>query len=66
MLRQRDAKNEWRLRSHRTGLTCLRQKYGSLTHRCYILETGKDSYQFKASTEVAKKTGKEAKTMTAS
>jgi hypothetical protein len=37
-----------------------------LTHRCHILETGNDSYRFKASSEVAKKTGKETKTLTAS
>ena len=37
-----------------------------LTHRCHILETGNDSYRFKASSEAAKKTGKETKTLTAS
>ena len=29
-----------------------------LTHRCHILETGNDSYRFKASSEVAKKINK--------
>ena len=37
-----------------------------LTHRCHILETGNDSYRFKASSEAAKKTGKDTKTLTAS
>ena len=27
-----------------------------LTHRCHILETGNDSYRFKASSEAAKNT----------
>lgn len=35
-----------------------------LTHRCHILETGNDSYRFKASSEAAKKTTKEAVTLT--
>ena len=35
-----------------------------LTHRCHILETGNDSYRFKASSEAAKKTRKEAPTLT--
>ena len=35
-----------------------------LTHRCHILETGNDSYRFKASSEAAKKTTKETPTLT--
>ena len=35
-----------------------------LTHRCHILETGNDSYRFKASSETAKKNTKEATTLT--
>ena len=35
-----------------------------LTHRCHILETGNDSYRFKASSEAAKKTTKEKATLT--
>ena len=35
-----------------------------LTHRCHILETGNDSYRFKASSESAKKTRKETPTLT--
>ena len=35
-----------------------------LTHRCHILETGNDSYRFKASSEAAKKTRKEKATLT--
>lgn len=35
-----------------------------LTHRCHILETGNDSYRFKASSEAAKKTTKEHTTLT--
>jgi len=35
-----------------------------LTHRCHILETGNDSYRFKASSEAAKKTTREATTLT--
>ena len=30
-----------------------------LTHRCHILETGNDSYRFKASSKQAQKTPKE-------
>lgn len=37
-----------------------------LTHRCHILETGNDSYRFKASSEAARKTGKVTPTLTAS
>ena len=35
-----------------------------LTHRCHILETGNDSYRFKASSEAAKKKRKEKPTLT--
>jgi DNA replication protein DnaC len=35
-----------------------------LTHRCHILETGNDSYRFKASSEAAKKTRKETPALT--
>ena len=35
-----------------------------LTHRCHILETGNDSYRFKASSEIAKKKRKETQTLT--
>ena len=35
-----------------------------LTHRCHILETGNDSYRFKASSEAAKKNRKETPTLT--
>ncbi|EDQ03806.1 MULTISPECIES: IS21-like element helper ATPase IstB [Sulfitobacter] len=37
-----------------------------LTHRCHILETGNDSYRFKASSEAAKKTRKETQPLTKS
>ena len=37
-----------------------------LTHRCHILETGNDSYRFKASSEAAKKTRKETSALTKS
>jgi DNA replication protein DnaC len=35
-----------------------------LTHRCHILETGNDSYRFKASSEAAKEKRKEAPVLT--
>jgi DNA replication protein DnaC len=35
-----------------------------LTHRCNILETGNDSYRFKASSEAARKTQKEKQILT--
>ena len=35
-----------------------------LTHRCHILETGNDSYRYKASSETAKKNTKEAPALT--
>ena len=35
-----------------------------LTHRCHILETGNDSYRFKASSEAAKKTRKDKPILT--
>ena len=35
-----------------------------LTHRCHILETGNDSYRFKASSEAAKRTRKETTALT--
>jgi len=37
-----------------------------LTHRCHILETGNDSYRFKASSETAKKKRKEPTELTTS
>lgn len=37
-----------------------------LTRRCHILETGNDSYRFKASSETAKSKRKEAQTLTTS
>jgi IS30 family transposase len=35
-----------------------------ITHRCHILETGNDSYRFKASSETAKKKRKETAALT--
>ncbi len=35
-----------------------------LTHRCHILETGNDSYRYKASSEAAKKERKETPALT--
>lgn len=35
-----------------------------LTHRCHILETGNDSYRFKASSETAKNNQKETVALT--
>ena len=37
-----------------------------LTHRCHLLETGNDSYRFKASSETAKKKWKETTALTTS
>ena len=37
-----------------------------LTHRCHILETGNDSYRFKASSEIAKQKQKETPALTTS
>ena len=37
-----------------------------LSHRCHILESGNDSYRFKASSETAKKKRKEAAALTSS
>ncbi len=37
-----------------------------LTHRCHILETGNDSYRFKASSEIAKQKRKETPALTTS
>ena len=37
-----------------------------LTHRCHILETGNDSYRFRASSEIAKKKRKEIAALTPS
>jgi hypothetical protein len=49
--------------AHRGG-----KKRGSnrSTHRCHILETGNDSYRFKASSETAQKKRKEATALTPS
>jgi|TARA_B110000908_G_scaffold128457_1_gene150864 hypothetical protein len=35
-----------------------------LTHRCHILETGNDSFRFKASSEAAMKTRKDTTELT--
>jgi DNA replication protein DnaC len=37
-----------------------------LTHRCLILETGNDSYRFKANSEIAKQKRKETPALTTS
>jgi len=40
--------------------------WGLCTHRCHILETGNDSFRFKAGSETAKKKRKETPALTPS